>query len=199
MSHIESMRSMASLETSIASSFVVVVTGQICSVSFPILNNTLYIRYVISYGPDWRLTHGLTTGISQLSKSTKGVFTFNFPIDIGFESTNAFGWPRISFGVYGHDFLGRDVVRGYGSILIPTMSGRYMKKVQLYRPISGSWWDQITNYIRGTSPEYYETIFTAKGEGREFTRVKCDDGEVSVELNVVSKDMERFGFKLEKR
>ena len=44
---------------------------------------------------------------------------WNFPIDVSFKSTNAHGWPRMSISVYGVDSLGRDVVRGYGSVLIP--------------------------------------------------------------------------------
>ena len=34
------------------------------------------------------------------------------------------GWPTILVTVYGFDFWGRDVVRGYGSLRIPIASGR---------------------------------------------------------------------------
>lgn len=209
--------------TTSSPSFKVMITGQIESASFPSTTNNLYCRYVLSYGPDWQVTHGVISGLSQISQwqyvnptssyhhkyhitSSKcsipdtcsrqqyqPTIVWNFPIEISFQATNAFGWPRISLAIYGLDFLGRDVARGYGSILIPTSSGEYEEYVDMYRPISGSLCHQFLNWWNGTLPEYYETKFTAQGEGRAMTRV-VGEGNVKVLLNVTVVDMKKFGF-----
>ena len=90
---------------------------------------------------------------------------WNFPLDVTFKSTNAFGWPQarlcsihwafarawhdraqhvhgtcqtggppshahgvavsqVVVSVYGVDALGRDVIKGYGSMHLPTCAGR---------------------------------------------------------------------------
>lgn len=200
------------------------VTGQIESASFPSTINNLYCRYVISYGKDWQVTHGVASGLSQISQwkhipitsSTSSssynqnnnnfyspTIVWNFPIEIAFQSTNIYGWPRISIAIYGLDFLGRDVIRGYGSTIIPipigtttTTAGRGRYEdiiIETYRPISGSLCHRFMNWINGTLPEYYETVFTTQNEGRALTRV-WGEGKVKIVLNVVVKDMKKFGF-----
>lgn len=45
---------------------------------------------------------GLDTGLSQIAQRAGGQDTsvvWNFPIDVTFKSTNAFGWPRIALSV----------------------------------------------------------------------------------------------------
>ena len=223
---IPSFRNASLLSSS--STFQIMITGQIESASFPSTINNLYCRYVISYGKDWQVTHGVTSGLSQISqwkhvpniplssqllpKSSSSTtlsynqnnnsffsptIVWNFPIEIAFQSTNIYGWPRISIAIYGLDFLGRDVIRGYGSTIIPIGTGRYEDVIiETYRPISGSLCHRFMNWINGTLPEYYETVFTAQNEGRALTRV-WGEGKVKIVLNVVMKDMKKFGFAID--
>ena len=177
-----------------SSCFHILVTGQIeQATDFSQDVQNLYCRYVLSYGNDWRVIHGVTSAMTQLAYSQTNKIIWNFPIELAFRSTNAFGWPRICIAVYGLDFFGRDVVRGYCSVLIPTCVGRHELMVDMYRPISGSWCHEVMNWFKATLPEFYETAFTARNEGREVTRVKCD-GKINICLNVSTKDMEKFGF-----
>lgn len=81
-------------------------------------------------GQDWSILTGFEQGISQISQQSDNntdirPCVWNFPIDIAFKSTNVFGWPTLILSVYGFDFMGRDVVRGYGSLILPTISGTY--------------------------------------------------------------------------
>ena len=66
------------------------------------------------------------SGISQLSTShnlhAKNI-VWNFPFEVNFKTTNPFGWPQVVVRVAGPDFMGRSVVKGYGSIHIPTTPG----------------------------------------------------------------------------
>ena len=82
--------------------------------------------------PCWM--QGLEEGISQIARAAS-VSTFsgqskvkpcvwNFPLDAVFKSTNVFGWPQLVVSIYGLDDLGRDVVRGYGSLRLPLTPGR---------------------------------------------------------------------------
>lgn len=48
------------------------------------------------------VTQGLDTGLSQIAQRAGGQDTavvWNFPIDVTFKTTNAFGWPRIALSV----------------------------------------------------------------------------------------------------
>ena len=78
---------------------------------------------------------------------------WNFPIDVTFKATNAFGWPRLALSVYGVDGMGCDVVRGYGSLLLPTSPGTHIKHVHMYRPINSSILQRFMAWVTGTHPE----------------------------------------------
>ena len=113
-----------------------------------------YCKWGLVIGEDWSVLNGLGEGVTQLARRGRGVQAFptgiqkcvrernipfgldwrfagtnpemvwNFPIDLTFQSSNAFGWPKLHFSVYGIDFLGADVVQGYGFTHIPCCAGR---------------------------------------------------------------------------
>ena len=197
-----------------ASTFFVMITGQIESAisSTTSLNDQLYCRYSFSYGPDWEVVHGVSMGLSQIGRrgmmlcnsggaafggghdDCGNAIVWNFPIEISFQSTNPHGWPRLVVSVYGMDFMGRDVVRGYASLLLPPRPGAHTRYLRIYRPVSGSAFGQILNWLMGTSPEYYDSKMVARGEGRAVTRVVSDDRAVKVNLMVTVKDLPTFGY-----
>jgi Ciliary basal body-associated, B9 protein len=51
---------------------------------------------------------------------------WNFPLEMTWKSTNAFGWPQLAVSVLGLDALGREVLKGYGCTHLPTCAGRYV-------------------------------------------------------------------------
>ena len=118
---------------------------------------------------------------------------WNFPIDITFQSTNVHGWPRMAITVYGIDFLGRDVVKGYGSILIPLSEGSHEVYVHMYSPLAVSIFNQWMSWLMGNPPEFYDSKFVCEGEGREVTRV-MKTGVVSVQLNIITKGLQSAGY-----
>lgn len=78
----------------------------------------------------------------------------NFPIDIAFKSTNPFGWPRLVISIYGLDAFGRDVVRGYGAVHLPTIAAsNIVREVPLFRPLSSSLLQQFIAWLTGSPPE----------------------------------------------
>ena len=178
------------------SAFYVLITGQVESAEFSGVDN-LYCRYAFSYGVDWVPAHGVDNCLSQIARRNTGgadpSIVWNIPVDIAFRATNAYGWPRIAIVVFGIDALGRDVVQGYGSVLVPTVPGQHERIVHMYAPLPSSVWQRFTAWLSGTPAEFYDAKFVARGEHRDVTRVRAT-GLVKVQLNVLTKGMRDFGY-----
>lgn len=149
------------------------------------------------HGDDWTHLDGPEDGISQITRKTSGdsdqKLVWNFPVEVTYKSTNAFGWPQLILSVYSIDALGRDVIRGYGCVHLPIAAGSSVRKVPLYKPLSASLMQQFMAWVSGRPAEFSNPKFPAMGEGREVTRVQST-GYASVQLNVVTKDMAVFGY-----
>ena len=157
-----------------------------------------YCKYAVVHGDDWTHLDGPEDGISQITRKTSGdsdqKLVWNFPVEVTYKSTNAFGWPQLILSVYSIDALGRDVIRGYGCVHLPIAAGVSVRKVPLYKPLSASLMQQFMAWVSGRRPaEFSNPKFPAMGEGREVTRVQST-GYASVQLNVVTKDMAVFGY-----
>ncbi|XP_062359650.1 B9 domain-containing protein 1 [Cinclus cinclus] len=175
--------------------FLLAVSGEIESGEFPGFDD-LYCKFSFVYGQDWVPTAGLEEGISQItSKSSVSPTTlvWNFPIDITFKSTNPFGWPQIVLSVYGPDFFGHDVVRGYGAVHVPFVPGRHKRTIAMFVPESTSRLQQLTSWFTGRRPEFTDPKVVAQGEGREVTRVRSQ-GFVTISFNVMTKDLHKLGY-----
>jgi len=118
---------------------------------------------------------------------------WNFPLDLTYNSTNVFGWPQIIVTVYTVTLSGSDKVVGYGCQHVPTCPGRFVQKLRLFSPKSASLIQSFQHFISGTTPEFSDPKFPSYGEGREVTRVESR-GYCLLKLNVLTKDMEQFGF-----
>ncbi|RLN52136.1 hypothetical protein BBJ29_007510 [Phytophthora kernoviae] len=138
---------------------------------------------------------GAENGLSQIAYlgGRDKEILLNFPIDVSFKSTNPFGWPRLVLSVYGLDLLGRDVVRGYGSVVFPVTTGCVTREVPLFRPLSSSTLQQFIAWLTGSPPEYFDSKFVAQSDSREVTRV-TSAGKVRVVLNIATHSMKQHGY-----
>jgi B9 domain-containing protein 1 len=59
------------------------------------------------------------------------------------------------------------VVRGYGSLRLPTTPGKYTEYVPLFTPVATSPFYQFYGWVMGRLPEFIDPKFAAKEEGRE--------------------------------
>lgn len=118
---------------------------------------------------------------------------WNFPIDITFKSYQPFGWPRVVLAVYGQDFWGRDVVRGYGSRLLPLTPGMHTQEVNMFVPETSSFVQRALGWLVGRRAEYVDSKFVAQAAGREATRVKSQ-GKVKLCISMATKDFARFDY-----
>mmetsp|Transcript_9595 Transcript_9595/g.8579 ORF Transcript_9595/g.8579 Transcript_9595/m.8579 type:complete len:189 (-) Transcript_9595:12-578(-) len=176
---------------------VVNCLGYIESGEFGDLND-LYCRYNFHIGPDWTIIGGIDSGISQTSVKRfyhNSDIIWNFPIDISFKSTNIFGWPRLVISVYGLDYFGRDVIRGYGSALIPLVNGSHAIDVEMYSPIASSLLNQVFSWVFGNPPEFFDSKIVALSEGREVTRVQYA-GRIRIKLNIKTKGFQAAGYSI---
>ena len=113
---------------------------------------------------------------------------WNFPVDATFETTEPFGWPQLSLQLFGPDFMGRDVVRGYGAVHVPTQAGHHEMYVKIFAPQSSSAFQSIQSTLMGTPPEFNNPKFATTGEARSVTRVQST-GTVKVCMDVVLVNM----------
>jgi B9 domain-containing protein 1 len=129
----------------------------------------VYCKYSMNYGVDWSVLHGLEHGISQIARGSAGrsqqTFVWNYPIDITFSSTNAFGWPQVVLSVYSINGSGKDIIQGYCSVHIPTTPGRHIRYARLYRPVSSSLCQRLMAWLLGSPPEFLNAKFVAQGRG----------------------------------
>jgi len=179
--------------------FVVMVTGQIESGRYEGLDS-LYCRYAFTMGDDWTVASGVEEGITQMSTSSgsggeQGLLAvWNFPIDLTFKSTSAFGWPQIVLSVYGNDSFGRsDTIIGYGATHLPIGPGRHEVYLRTFRPLASSLWLRFMSWIQGARPEFIDAMFPSKSEGRDVTRVQSF-GTVKLQLDVTIQGMQALGY-----
>lgn len=176
--------------------FYVMATGQIEGAEFP-GETKLFCTYLFSSGPDWTVVQGVDTAVSQISHASgegdAPRFVWNFPVDVTFKSTNPHGWPRLIVTVVSRDLFHRYVVRGYGSVVIPTVPGRHVRDVHTFAPAASSKLQEIAAYLRGDYPQFYDAKFVARSEGREVTRVRSL-GTVRVSLDITTKGLESHGY-----
>ncbi|NXJ06170.1 B9D1 protein, partial [Odontophorus gujanensis] len=96
----------------------------------------------------------------------------------------SFAGPQIVVSVYGPDFFGNDVVRGYGAVHVPFTPGRHKRTIAMFVPESTSKLQKFTSWFTGRRPEFTDPKVVARGEGREVTRVRSQ-GFVTISFDVV--------------
>ncbi len=141
-------------------------------------------------------SQGTESGLSQIAKRSNNSVTWNYPLEVTFKSTNVHGWPQLVILVCGYNFWNQQVVRGYGCVHIPPTPGRHVRHIPLYTPLSSSWFMQCINWLTGNHAEFMEHNFVARSRGREVTRVRSN-GHVKVVLNVMTKNMNDFGYSVD--
>lgn len=87
------------------------------------------------------------------------------------------------------------MVKGYGSIHLPLVPGPRTLHIPLFAPISSSKLQGFTSWLTGQPPEYVDSTFAAKADGREVTRVSSE-GHVAVNVSIVTKDYSTLGYSL---
>ncbi|MCQ2821590.1 MAG: B9 domain-containing protein [archaeon] len=156
-----------------------------------------YAKYDIVSGVDWQIINGMNSGQSQQAcqgENASNYFVWNFPFEIGYKTTNPSGWPQIVISIFGPDFLGREVVKAYGTCHIPTTPGSHVRTLQLFSPISSSIIIELLGYALGQKAEIINAPrVMSTGEGRELIRTQSE-GAMTIRFNVQISNMEELGY-----
>jgi hypothetical protein len=81
---------------------------------------------------------------------------------------------------HSRDFLGRDVICGYGVTNVPTQPGTHNRYVHVFTPVSSSYLSDFLGMLMGKPATYIAAAeLLYKNEGREVTRV-VSSGTVKV-------------------
>ncbi len=116
------------------------------------------------------------------------------PFETSFRSLNPTGWPQLVISCSCPDYLGREVIKGYGVVHIPTTPGRHERTVQIFSPLTSSVLLKFLGFLVGQKAEIINAPkVVASGEGREITRTKTE-GSVKVVFQITLRDMEKFGY-----
>jgi B9 domain-containing protein 1 len=164
--------------------FSVNIQGQLESGLFPD-SEKLYCKVSLSHGADWVIINGIEEGITQIATSCRASnghsdimqeCVWNYPLELVYKSTNVYGdpaanyfvgWPQLIISVYGMDFMGRDVIKGYGCMRLPLTTGRFTKYVPTITPCATSPFSGFLSWLVGRRPEFIDAKFVSKGDGRE--------------------------------
>ena len=134
--------------------FQLVVSGEVESGLFSEVLNSATISFDIVSQADagWISCSGETCGLSLKCTSPSTEFIWNLPIFCAFSTPTPIGWPRMVLSIFTTDWRGRDILYGYGLVLVPSQPGRHTRRVQLYAPESTSWWGELSGWVLGKRP-----------------------------------------------
>ena len=118
---------------------------------------------------------------------------WNFPFELTYRSYGVAGWPQMVLTFYRRNFLGSDVICGYGVTHIPTQPGSHTRYVHVFCPMASSTLASLLGLFRGQPAQYINpSELLSKNEGRDVTRV-TSAGLVKVQFNVTMKGLHEFG------
>ncbi|EEC06461.1 eppb9, putative, partial [Ixodes scapularis] len=141
---------------------------------------------------------GIEEGISQMCKKSKdprGIFVWNFPLDITFKSCNPYGCKNAMLTLVGaHNHKKILPVQCYSAFTCSLCRySRHRRSMSMFVPESSSLVHKLVGWMSGRRPEFVDPKMVARGEGREVTRM-TSDGVVDVIFHVVTKDLKKFGY-----
>jgi len=118
------------------------------------------------------------------------------PFECSFRSLNPSGWPQLVVTCVYPDFLGREVIKGYGVVHVPTTPGRHERTIQIFSPLTSSVMLKFFGFLVGQRAELINAPkVVASGDGREITRTKAE-GSIKIVFQVTLRDMEKFGYNI---
>jgi B9 domain-containing protein 1 len=168
-----------------------ILSGQFYSSDF------MNIKFDLILNGDWKLSSGTPTGITHCASpgNFKGQLSiFNFIERFAVSTTNLLNFPQIILTVYGIDFFGRPVIKGYGVFYLTCTEGVSVRRLKLFRPLPSSWIVGLMGKLKGKNPEYVNPVKTLIGNhGRKFTTVE-PIGWVDIKFDLIKKGWSENGF-----
>lgn len=163
-------------------------------------DNTIFFKYDIVFGDEWKKLSGQSSGQSQyacLGKGCPSYFVWNMPFDIRLcceNPENLEAWPQLVISCFNPDLFGREILKAYGTCFIPTTAGSHERSLSMFSPISSYSLIDVLSFLYGEKAELINAPkVLASGEGREILRCKSE-GSLKVKFDIQCQNMEKFGF-----
>ena len=174
------------------------IQGLIREGTFP-EDDEIFCKYDIVYDQDWEVVTGQNSGQSQhacLGEGTNGYFVWNMPFQIRLYSEEPKNWPQLVISCYYPDFLGREIIKAYGTCYIPTMDGNHERNLSMFCPISSYGFTKFYEIVYGEKAELINAPkIMALGEGREILRTKSE-GSIKIKFTIKLENLEENGYEL---
>ncbi|KAL3921212.1 MAG: hypothetical protein SGPRY_004982 [Prymnesium sp.] len=155
--------------------FTLMVTGQIESGRYEGLD-TLYCRYTFAFGDDWKVVSGVEEGITQLSTASG---TGGEQGLLAAMERHIFLWVQEDTSSISARFARSPVHHGTRLINSPEHIALFDALTAFL--LANRW--RLSSWLAGMRPEFIDSLFPAKGEGRDVTRVQSF-GAVKLQLDV---------------
>ena len=172
------------------------IQGVIKEGTFP-EGDQIFCKYDLVYGNEWKLISGQNSGQSQhacLGEGSTSYFVWNMPFQIILNSDNPLNWPQLVISCYNPDFLGREVLKAYGTCYIPTTTGQHERILSMFSPISSYSFTNILEFLFGEKAELINAPkILAHGVGREILRTKSE-GKIKIKFNIHLENLEENGY-----
>ncbi|XP_077292604.1 B9 domain-containing protein 2 [Arctopsyche grandis] len=156
-------------------------------------DNSLFCRYSIQGGPNWRVISGNTEGQTLAdSPLYEGPAIWSHPIDVHFSSKGIQGWPKIQLQVYCLDYIGRYWIKGYAVVSVPCSPGLHTIETPCWAPASTSIYERVSQYFLGGGNQLLspDVLYTGKDRYKLKTH---SEGLVKLRLEVILKDFIKYG------
>ena len=162
-------------------------------------DDQIFFKYDVVYDKDWEVVTGQNSGQSQhacLGEGTNGYFVWNMPFQIRLYNDDPKTWPQLVISCYYPDFLGREILKAYGTCYIPTLGGTHERNLSMFCPISSNEFAKMYEIIYGEKAELINAPkIMAMGEGREILRTKTE-GRIKIKFDIHLENLEENGFEV---
>lgn len=174
------------------------IQGIIKEGTFP-EGDQIFCKYDIIYGKEWKQISGQNSGQSQhacLGEGTTCYFVWNMPFQLRLNCENISNWPQLVISCYYPDFLGREILKAYGTCYIPTTKGTHERTISMFCPISSYSFTTIMEILFGEKAELINAPkILAQGDGREILRTKTE-GKIKIKFNIHLDNLEENGYEV---
>jgi len=162
-------------------------------------DDEIFCKYDIVYDKEWQVTSGQNSGQSQhacLGDGTVGYFVWNMPFQLRLNTNQPLNWPQLIISCYCPDFLGREVLKGYGTCYIPTTPGIHERTLSMFCPLSSYSFKDILELFYGEKAELINAPkILAMGAGREILRTKSV-GSIKIKFTIQIENLEENGYEV---
>lgn len=159
-------------------------------------DRSLFLKWTINTGSNWRVLEGYFEGQTQLSNvsgsQNEKRHYWSHPIDVHYVTRGLQGWPRFEFQVWGVDWLGKCNISAYGFMNVPTTPGLHQFECSTWRPV-GDFRRRFIDYVTGYRMHLVDpSDIISQGMNRQVIQ-SISMGIIKLELNVVLKGFEKYG------